>query len=78
MGHPGGAPLSIIRLSPLQQGSGIPFGHPAGGIGDFVGGSRARVRDEPAAYENGSLLAGEWFASIEALEEKNPLNHECQ
>lgn len=28
------------------------------------GGSRARINDEPAIFENGSLLAGEWFTSI--------------
>ncbi len=36
---------------------------------DLVGTPRARVRDEPAICETGSLLAGEWFTSIESPEE---------
>jgi hypothetical protein len=36
---------------------------------DLVGGSKIRAKDEPASYESGSLLAGEWFTSIESLEE---------
>ena len=32
---------------------------------DLVDGSRARIKDEQATYESGSLLAGEWFTSIE-------------
>jgi hypothetical protein len=36
---------------------------------DLVGGSRTRVKDEPAGYESGSLLSGDWFTSIEPREE---------
>ena len=36
---------------------------------DLVGGSGTRVKDEPAIFESGSLLAGEYFASIETPEE---------
>lgn len=32
---------------------------------DLAGGSGTRFKDEPAVYESGSLLAGEWFTSIE-------------
>jgi len=35
---------------------------------ELVGGSRSRIKDEPGTYESGSLLAGEWFASIETSE----------
>jgi hypothetical protein len=35
---------------------------------DLVEGSSARINDEPAIYENCSLLAGDWFTSIETPE----------
>ncbi len=36
---------------------------------DLVRGSRTRVKDAPTAYNCGSLIAGDWFTSIEPLEE---------
>lgn len=33
---------------------------------DFGGASRKRVKDEPAICDSGSLLAGDWFTSIES------------
>jgi len=39
---------------------------------DLSGGSARRVKDEPAVYESGSLLAGDWFTSIEPIEEMEP------
>ena len=40
--------------------------------------SRTRLRDEPAVYESGSLLAGDWFTSIENHEECLPENINIQ
>lgn len=39
---------------------------------DLVGTSGTKVKDEPAAYESGSLLAGELFSSIEADDQLEP------
>jgi len=35
---------------------------------DLVGASRTRIKDEPAICESSSLLAGDWFTSIETTE----------
>lgn len=40
---------------------------------DLAGKEGARFQDEPAFCESGSLLAGDWFASIENTEEATPL-----
>jgi len=36
---------------------------------DLAGGSRTIIKDDSTAYESGSLLAGEFFTSIEGPEE---------
>ena len=36
---------------------------------DLVGGSNARIKDEPTTYESGSLIAGDCFSSIETLDD---------
>jgi len=36
---------------------------------DLVGSYRTRIKDDPTLFENGSLLAGDWFTSIETAEE---------
>ncbi len=62
------------KFSNLSDQTGFQFllsrlaGHLASEAG-LVRGSRARLNDEPAIFENGSLLAGDWFASIETSEE---------
>ena len=36
---------------------------------DLLGGSGTRIKDDPTMFESGSLLAGNWFTSIESAEE---------